>query len=71
MESCGNSRLAEAIRRSREYYFNYRIAAVYTAAEVAEAIGGHLAIAGPSSAGSPKRQSGWPALMCTRRWKPP
>ncbi|MGH3192131.1 MAG: hypothetical protein ACRDPY_19420 [Streptosporangiaceae bacterium] len=31
-------------RRSREYYFNYRIAAVYTAAEVAEAIGGHLAI---------------------------
>jgi DNA-binding GntR family transcriptional regulator len=44
VESCGNSRLAEAIRRSREYYFNYRIAAVYTAAEVADAIGGHLAI---------------------------
>jgi DNA-binding GntR family transcriptional regulator len=44
VESCGNSRLAEAIRRSREYYFNYRIAAVYTAAEVAEAIGGHRAI---------------------------
>lgn len=44
VESCGNSRLAEAIRRSREYYFNYRIAAVYTAAEVAEAIGEHQAI---------------------------
>jgi len=44
VESCGNSRLAEAIRRSREYYFNYRIAAVYTAAEVADAIGGHQAI---------------------------
>jgi len=44
VESCGNARLAEAIRRSREYYFNYRIAAVYTAAEVAAAIGGHLAI---------------------------
>lgn len=44
VESCGNSRLAEAIRRSTEYYFNYRLAAVYTAAEVAEAISGHLAI---------------------------
>lgn len=44
VEACGNSRLAEAIRRSREYYFNYRIAAVYTLAEVAEAIGGHRAI---------------------------
>lgn len=44
VEACGNSRLAEAIRRSKEYYFNYRIAAVYTAAEVAEAIGGHRAI---------------------------
>lgn len=44
VESCGNSRLAEAIRRSREYYFNYRIAAVYTAAEVAQAIGEHQAI---------------------------
>lgn len=44
VESCGNSRLAEAIRRSREYYFNYRIAAAYTEAEVAEAIGGHQAI---------------------------
>jgi DNA-binding GntR family transcriptional regulator len=44
VESCGNSRLAEAIRRSREYYFNYRIAAVYTQAEVAEAISGHQEI---------------------------
>jgi DNA-binding GntR family transcriptional regulator len=44
VEACGNSRLAEAIRRSTEYYFNYRLAAVYTSAEVAEAIGGHLAI---------------------------
>lgn len=44
VESCGNSRLAEAIRRSREYYFNYRIAAAYTEAEVAEAISGHQAI---------------------------
>lgn len=44
VESCGNSRLAEAIRRSREYYFNYRTAAVYTATEVAEAIAGHRAI---------------------------
>jgi DNA-binding GntR family transcriptional regulator len=44
VEACGNSRLTEAIRRSREYYFNYRIAAVYTPAEVAEAIGGHRAI---------------------------
>jgi DNA-binding GntR family transcriptional regulator len=44
VESCGNSRLAEAIGRSTEYYFNYRLAAVYTAAEVAAAIGGHLAI---------------------------
>jgi DNA-binding GntR family transcriptional regulator len=44
VEACGNSRLAEAIRRSTEYYFNYRLAAVYTAAEVAAAIGGHLAI---------------------------
>jgi DNA-binding GntR family transcriptional regulator len=44
VEASGNSRLAEAIRRSTEYYFNYRLAAVYTAAEVAAAIGGHLAI---------------------------
>ena len=44
VEACGNSRLAEAIRRSTEYYFNYRLAAVYTAAEVAAAIGGHLTI---------------------------
>ncbi len=44
VESCGNTRLAEAIRRSRGYYFNYRIAAVYTAAEVAEGIAGHRAI---------------------------
>jgi DNA-binding GntR family transcriptional regulator len=44
VESCGNTRLTEAIRRSREYYFNYRIAAVYSAAEVAAAIAGHQAI---------------------------
>lgn len=44
VESCGNSRLAEAIRRSREYYFNYRIAAAYTETEVAAAISGHQAI---------------------------
>jgi DNA-binding GntR family transcriptional regulator len=44
VEACGNSRLAEAISRSTEYYFNYRLAAVYTPADVAAAIGGHLAI---------------------------
>ncbi|MGH3025978.1 MAG: GntR family transcriptional regulator [Gaiellaceae bacterium] len=43
--SAGSARLVETIRRTREYYFNYRIAAVYSPDEVADAIAGHKAIA--------------------------
>lgn len=43
--AAGSARLAETIRRSREYYFNHRIAAVYTPADVAAALAGHRAIA--------------------------
>lgn len=45
VDAAGNSRLVETIRRTREYYFNYRIAAVYGVADVAAAIDGHTAIA--------------------------
>lgn len=43
--AAGSGRLAETIRRSREYYFNHRIAAVYSEADVAAALAGHRAIA--------------------------
>lgn len=68
VESCGNARLAEAIRRSREYYFNYRIAAVYTAGEVADGIAGHQAIgqAIRRQDGDAARSSRGPT--CPRRW---
>lgn len=39
--AAGNSRLLEQIRRNRQYYFNYRIARLYTDAEAAASIEGH------------------------------
>ena len=43
--AAANGRLVETIRRTRAYYFNHRIAAVYSAQEVVEASEGHRAIA--------------------------
>ncbi|HEX6445494.1 MAG TPA: GntR family transcriptional regulator [Streptosporangiales bacterium] len=43
--TAASGRLADTIRRTREYYFNHRIAAVYTEADVAAALAGHRAIA--------------------------
>lgn len=40
-----NERLVETIRRTRAYYFNHRIAAVYSAQEIVDASEGHQAIA--------------------------
>jgi len=43
--AAGSGRLVETIRRTRAYYFNYRIAAVYSEREVVDASDGHRAIA--------------------------
>jgi len=40
-----NGRLVETIRRTRAYYFNHRIAAVYSPQEIVDASDGHRAIA--------------------------
>lgn len=37
----GNDRLIELVRRNREYYFNYRIAVLYSDAEASAAVRGH------------------------------
>lgn len=42
--AAGNDRLLELIRRNREFYFNYRIARMYTDAEAATSLRGHTAI---------------------------
>lgn len=41
----GNARLVENIQRSRTYYFNYRLAALYTDAQAVESLDEHVAIA--------------------------
>jgi GntR family transcriptional repressor for pyruvate dehydrogenase complex len=43
--AAGNERLAQAIRQTRAYYFNYRIAAVYSGTEVTDAFAAHRRIA--------------------------
>ena len=44
IEATGNRRLGETIRRSCEYYFNYRIANLYSDDEARQSIAGHGAI---------------------------
>jgi DNA-binding GntR family transcriptional regulator len=39
-----NRRLADLIRANREYYFNFRIAQLYSAEEVTESLAGHDAV---------------------------
>jgi DNA-binding GntR family transcriptional regulator len=39
--AAANHRLAEQIRRNREFYFNYRIAALYSDAEATASVAGH------------------------------
>lgn len=41
----GNHLLSDLVRRSCQYHFNYRIAAVYSDAEVAAAVAGHRQLA--------------------------
>lgn len=43
--AAGNHRLAQTIQQTRAYYFNQRIAAVYSAAEITEAFAGHRRMA--------------------------
>lgn len=45
VSAADNGRLVETIRRTRAYYFNHRIAAVYSAQEIVDASDGHRAIA--------------------------
>jgi DNA-binding GntR family transcriptional regulator len=45
VSAADNERLVETIRRTRAYYFNHRIAAVYSAQEIVDASDGHRAIA--------------------------
>jgi DNA-binding GntR family transcriptional regulator len=45
IEAAGNSRLAQAIQQTRTYYFNQRIAVVYSEQEVVDAFVGHQLIA--------------------------
>jgi DNA-binding GntR family transcriptional regulator len=41
MVAAGNRRLADQIRRNREFYFNYRIGVLYTDAEATASVVGH------------------------------
>lgn len=43
--AAGNGRLAQTIQQTRAYYFNHRIAAVYTTDEIIEALSAHRWIA--------------------------
>ena len=45
IRATGNTHLIDTISRSRQYYFNHRLAVLYTDAERAEAWGDHQAIA--------------------------
>jgi DNA-binding GntR family transcriptional regulator len=45
IEAAGNARLAQAIQQTRTYYFNQRIAVVYSEQEVVDAFVGHQLIA--------------------------
>jgi DNA-binding GntR family transcriptional regulator len=45
IEAAGNKRLAQAIQQTRTYYFNQRIALVYSEREVVDAFAGHQLIA--------------------------
>ena len=44
IEAAHNARLLDLIRRNREFYFNYRIARMYTDPEAANSLEGHSAI---------------------------
>jgi DNA-binding GntR family transcriptional regulator len=50
-----NGRLADLIRRNREYYFNFRIAQLYTDGEAAASLAGHDAIVRALLAREPDR----------------
>lgn len=45
VEASGNARLVESIRRSRTYYFNYRLASLYTDEQAVSSLDEHVAIA--------------------------
>lgn len=45
VDASGNHLLSDLVRRSCQYHFNYRIAAVYTDSETAAAIAGHRQLA--------------------------
>jgi DNA-binding GntR family transcriptional regulator len=51
IDAAGNRRLADLIRQNREYYFNHRIAAVYSDDEAAQSIAGHDALVAAIAAG--------------------
>lgn len=51
----GNNNLAGLVRRNREFYFNYRIAAAYTVDEAVAALAGHADIAAAVRARDPAR----------------
>lgn len=44
VRACGNGRLIDLIQRNREFYFNYRIAELFTDDEVAASVRGHAVI---------------------------
>jgi DNA-binding GntR family transcriptional regulator len=44
--ACGNERLIRLIQSNREFYFNYRVATLYTDQELEASIAGHQAILG-------------------------
>ena len=54
VEAAGNERLRLLVRRSREFFFNYRIAAVYTDEEAISSLRGHEAIVEAISAVHPE-----------------
>jgi DNA-binding GntR family transcriptional regulator len=45
LEACGNARLIEQINRNNDYYFNVRIASLYTDEELATSARQHAALA--------------------------
>ena len=45
VEASGNARLVENSKRSRTYYFNYRLAALYTDEQAVDSLDEHVAIA--------------------------
>lgn len=57
----GNTRLVESIKHSRTYYFNYRLAALYTDEQAVESLDQHVAIAA-----AVRRRAGDKAELLTR-----